>query len=137
MLRTVTTVTLLAVLSIALIGCETEDGALKTSSTNTPAARAPAENVLPCIDPKKEKGLKSTDTQVAVELTIRNKTKSEVTTHWLDETDGARIYYHDIPAGGEITQGTFQDHYWIILDKAEKPIGIYKATDEDAVIIVK
>ena len=132
MLRTVTAVTLLAVLSIALVGCGSEDKGLKTSSV-----KEPAENVLPRIDPKKEKGLKSTDTQAAVELTIRNKTKSEVTLHWLDETDGARIYYHDIPAGGEITQGTFEDHYWIILDKADKPIGIYKATDEDAVIIVK
>lgn len=136
-MRVVLTVTLLAAMSIVITGCEGRGPVTETSSTNTPTAKEPAENVLPRIDPSKEKGLVSTDTQIAVELTVRNKTKSEVTLHWLDETDGARIYYKDIPAGEEIFQGTFESHYWIILDKAEKPLGIYKATDEDGVIVIK
>jgi hypothetical protein len=121
-------------LSIAMLGCETGEG-VKTSSTGT--ARKPTENILPRIDPKKEKGLVSTDGGFPVVLTVRNKTKATITLHWLDETDGSRVYYKDIQAGGEVLQGTYEDHYWIVLDKKEKPIGIYKTPGEDGIILIK
>jgi|GEM_PF-3958611 len=70
-------------------------------------------------------------------LTIRNKTKSTVTLHWLDETDGSRVFYKEILAGGEDIQGTFEGHYWIVLDKAGKALGIYKTPGEDGVILIK
>jgi hypothetical protein len=118
---------------VAVSGCDL----LKPSGPEEPVVNKPTENILPRIDPKKEKGLVSTDTQTSVVLTVRNKTKSPVTLHWLDETDGARVYYKDVPAAGEVTQDTFEDHYWIILDKADKPLGIYKLSDKDGVIVVK
>jgi len=134
MFRTMLAVTLSVSLSIAMLGCET-GGPVKTSSTA--GAKEPAENILPRIDPKKEKGLVSPDGGFSVILTVRNKTKSTVTMHWLDETDGSRVFCKTIPAGGEIIQGTYKGHYWLILDKNKKPIGIYKTPDENGVIVIK
>ncbi len=123
--------TLAVSVSIAIVGCTGKSA--KTSSTNI----SPAENVLPRIDPKKEKGLVSPEGGLGVMLTIRNKTKSTVTLHWLDETDGSRVFYKEILAGGEDIQGTFEGHYWILLDKAGKALGIYKTPAEDGVILIK
>jgi hypothetical protein len=97
---------------------------------------AKGENILPRIDPMKEGKVKSKDTQVAVSITVRNLTKSEISLHWLDEDAGDRVHYKDIEAGGEVLQGTWQGHYWIVLDKNDKPLGIYKAPDKDGVIVV-
>jgi len=118
-------------LSIAMLGCETGD-TVKTSS-----AKGPAENILPRIDPKKEKGLVSPDTDLSVMLTVRNKTKSPISLHWLDETDGSRVQYKLIGPGAEVLQGTYEGHYWIVLDKDGKALGIYKTPDEDGVILIK
>ncbi len=123
-------------LLIAIVGCATGDQAVKTSSTGG-AAKKPAENILPRIDPKKEKGLVSPDTDLSVMLTVRNKTKSTISLHWLDETDGSRVQYKVIVADGEVLQGTYEGHYWIVLDKNEKPLGIYKTPDRDGVILIK
>ena len=118
-------------MSIAIMGCD-GGAAGKGSSVGV----KPGENVLPRIDPKKEKDLVSSDTDVAVTMTIRNMTKSTISLHWLDETTGDRFYYKDIKAGAEVVQETFQDHYWIILDKNAKPLGIYKAQDKDGVVVI-
>ena len=133
MFRIVLAVALSVSLSLAMLGCS-GDGSVKTSSAG---AKKPAEKVLARIDPKKEKGLVSDEGELSVMLTVKNKTKSKITLHWLDETDGSRVYYKEIPAGGEILQGTYKGHYWLILDKAGKPLGIYKTTENDGVIIVK
>lgn len=92
---------------------------------------------IPRIDPKKEKDLVSPDTDLLVTLTIKNQTKSEVSLHWLDETAGDRVPYKDIAAGKEVTQESYQGHYWIILDKDGKALGIYETPDKDGVILVK
>ncbi|MDP6544445.1 MAG: hypothetical protein QGH60_10675 [Phycisphaerae bacterium] len=134
MFRIVLAVTLSVSMSIAMLGCET-GGPVNTSSTA--GAKKPAENILPRIDPKKEKSLVSPDGDFGVTLTVKNKTKSTVTLHWLDETDGSRVYYKEIQAGGEVMQGTYEGHYWIILDKAEKALGIYKTPGDDGVILIK
>ena len=137
MFRIVMAVVLSASMSIAIVGCATGDQAGKASSTDVSAAKKPAENILPRIDPKKEKGLVSPDTGLSVTLTVRNKTKSTISMHWLNETDGSRVPYQSIVAGGEIIQGTYEGHYWIILDKAKKPLGIYKTPDKNGVIVIK
>ena len=138
MFRIVLAITVLVSLSIAMMGCATADKAVKTSSTGAAAAQKPAENILPRIDPKKEKGLVSADDSGAsVMLTVRNQTKSTITLHWLDETDGSRVHYKDIEAGAEILQGTYEGHYWIILDKTGKPLGIYKTPARDGVIVIE
>ena len=98
---------------------------------------ADATGGIPRIDPKKEKDLVSPDTDVLVTITVRNQTKSEVSMHWLDETAGDRVHYKDIPAGKEVTQETYQGHYWIILDKGGKALGIYETPGKDGVILVK
>ena len=116
MFRIVMAVTLLVSLSIAMVGCEPS---------------------MPRIDPSKEKGLVSLDTDVAVSITIKNKTKSPISLHWLDEGAGDRVHYKDIEAGAEVVQQTWKDHYWIILDKDGKALGIYKTTDKDGVIVIK
>jgi hypothetical protein len=95
------------------------------------------ENILPRINPEKEGKVKSKGTPVAVSITVRNLTKSEISLHWLDEDAGDRAHYKDIKAGGEVLQGTFQGHYWIVLDKNDKPLGIYKVPDKDGVIAVE
>ena len=92
---------------------------------------------IPRIDPKKENDLVSPDTDVLVTITVKNQTKSEVSMHWLDDTSGDRVHYKDIPAGGEVAQEAFQGHYWIIMDKGGKAIGIYETPDEDGVIVIK
>ena len=131
-------VVVLVSMSIAIVGCATGDQAGKASSAGVSAgAKKPAENILPRIDPKKEKGLVSPDTGLSVMLTVRNKTKSTISMHWLDETDGSRVQYKLIVADGEVIQGTYEGHYWIILDKNEKPLGIYKTPKEDGVIVIK
>ncbi len=79
----------------------------------------------------------SPDTEVMVTITVRKQTKSEVSMHWLEETAGDRVHYKDIPAGKEVTQETYQGHYWIILDKGGKALGIYETPGKDGVILVK
>ncbi len=110
-------VTLLVSLSIAMVGCD-------------PAG-------MTRIEPSKEKGLVSLDTDVSVSITVRNQTKSAISLHWLDEGAGDRVHYKDIEAGAEVVQETWKDHYWIILDKGGKALGIYKTTDKDGVIVIK
>ncbi len=101
------------------------------------AKKAKGENILPRINPKKEGKVKSRDTDVAVKLTIRNRTGSAISLHWLDEDAGDRVHYKDIDAGAEIVQETWADHYWVILDKKEKPLGIYLTNDKDGVIAIE
>ena len=128
-------VTLSVSLSIAIAGCVTSGQTGKTSSTA--GVEKAAGNPIPRIDPKKEKGLVSLDTDVAVSITVRNQTKSAISMHWLDETGGDRVHYRDIKAGAEVVQGTWKDHYWIILDKDGKPLGIYKTSHKNGVIVIK
>ena len=52
-------------------------------------------------------------------------------------SSGGRVYYKDIPPGEEVDQGTYHGHYWIILDKNKKPLGIYKSPGEDGIIIIE
>lgn len=130
MFKNVMILALVATMSIMVIGC---DGGAGGGGN---VGLKPGENALPRIDPKKEKDLVSSDTDVAVTMTVRNLTKGTISLHWLDETTGDRFYYKDIKAGAEVVQETFQDHYWIILDKNAKPLGIYKASDKDGVVVI-
>jgi len=129
MFRTVVALALLASLSIVMAGCENGEIA-----GGGPKIKG---NILPRIDPKKEKDLVSPDTDITVVLTVKNLTKGPVTMHWLDETAGDRVFYKDIKAGGEVVQETFQGHYWIILDKGGKALGIYETPAKDGIIVVK
>lgn len=128
-------------LSIAMVGCATDEPVATPEPAEKPPSTAgvekPAENLIPRIDPKKEKGLVSRDTAVAVSMTIRNQTQSPVSLYWLDEAAGERAYYKDIASGAEVVQETWKDHYWIILDKDDKPLGIYKTSDKDGVVVIK
>jgi len=94
-------------------------------------------NRIARISPAKEKDLVSPDTDVLVSITVINKTKSPISLHWLDETAGDRVHYKDIQAGAEVIQETFQGHYWIVLDKQDKPLGIYETPGKDGVILIK
>jgi len=135
MFRIVMAVALSVSLSIAIVGCATSDPPEKAPSTD--GVEKPAENLIRRIDPKNEKGLLSLDTAVAVSITIRNQTQSAVSLYWLDEVAGERVYYKDIQAGAEVVQETWKDHYWIIVDKDGKALGIYKTSDKDGVIVIK
>jgi len=104
MFRIVMAVALFVSMSIAVVGCD------PSTEVKTGTTKVTKENVLPRIDPKKEKDFVSTDTDVAVSITVRNKTKSAITLHWLDEMAGDRVHYKDIAAGAEVVQETFQDH---------------------------
>jgi|ETNmetMinimDraft_26_1059896.scaffolds.fasta_scaffold221738_1 hypothetical protein len=126
MLKSMMDLTLVLAVAGVMVGCATVEQATK-----------PGENVLPRIDPAKEGKLVSPDTQVGVDLTIRNTTKSAVTLEWLDEASGGRVHYKDVPAGEEVYQGTWQGHYWIVVNKKGKALGIYETPDKDGVIIVK
>jgi hypothetical protein len=142
-------VSLSVLLAVAMLGCDAGDGgtskiappdaptvAVKTPKVPEPP-KAPAENVVPRIDPKMEKGLISPDTEVMVTLTVRNKTAGTLTMYWLDEIDGERVPYRDVEAGKELLQDTWEGHYWIVVDQKGKNLGIYKTPSEDGVIIVK
>ncbi|MDP6543255.1 MAG: hypothetical protein QGH60_04640 [Phycisphaerae bacterium] len=131
MFRIVVALTLLVSLSIVMVGCV--DGGKAGNGSSVKAA----DNTIPRIDPKKEKDLVSPDTDVAVTITVKNQTKSPVSMHWLNETAGDRVHYHDIKAGAEILQETFQGHYWIILDKGGKALGIYETPAKDAILLIK
>ena len=128
-------VTLSVSLSTAIVGCIFNDDAPDTSSPTS--VGKPGENVLPCIDPKREGAVVSLDTDVAVSLTVRNETKSVISLYWLDEGAGDRVHYKNIKAGAEVVQATWKDHYWIVLDKDGKALGIYKTTDKAGVIVIK
>ena len=133
MFRIMMVLALTVSMSIAIVGCVDGGAAGKGSSVGV----KPGENALARIDPKKEKDCVSTDTDVTCMITVRNLTKSPISLHWLDETAGDRVHYENITAGAEVTKGTYQDHYWIILDKNSKPLGIYKAQDKDGVIVIR
>ena len=70
-------------------------------------------------------------------LQLTGGKKSAVTLEWLDEASGGRVHYKDVPAGEEVYQGTWQGHYWIVVNKKGKALGIYETPDKDGVIIVK
>jgi len=164
MFRTVTIVGLAMLLSVAMLGCETNDNTVQVETPKAPTVtvktpetpetpkvpqtpkvtvktpekpKAPTENIVLRIDPKLEKGLISPDTEVMVTLTVRNKTKGMLTMYWLDEIDGERVQYRDVEAGKELIQDTWEGHYWVIVDAEDKTLGIYKTPDKDGVIIVE
>jgi hypothetical protein len=131
MFKTVTILAVLASISIVIPGCsdQTPDAA--------PGAKVTGENIIPSMDLKKEKGLVSPDSKIDITITVRNKTKGTVTMYWLDEFDGERMLYNDIAPGAELDQHTYDGHYWIIADKNEKALGLYKMPKKDCIIIVK
>ncbi|MDP6633462.1 MAG: hypothetical protein QGG42_01015 [Phycisphaerae bacterium] len=96
-----------------------------------------SEYILPRIDPKKEEGIVAPGTDVAVSVTVRNQTAGKVSMIWLEESSGSRIHYHDIAPGSEVSQDTWEGHFWLILDKDEKALGIYRTPDRNGVIVVK
>ena len=132
MFRIVMAAALLVSMSILVVGCD--GGAAGNGSS---IGVKPGENPLPRIDPKKEKDCVSEDTDVTCMVTVRNMTKGPISLHWLDETAGDRVHYENIGAGEEVVKGTYENHYWIILDKNSKALGIYKAQDKDGVIVVR
>ena len=123
MLRIGVALTLLAALAVVQTGCATSGGVT-------------AGGLIPRIDPSKEKELKSPEDDVPVTIKIRNKRASQVQVFWIDY-EGARKHYSNVAAGAEVSQATFEGHYWIILDKDKKPLGIYETPGKDAVIEVK
>jgi hypothetical protein len=124
--------------SFVIAGCAMTDQAAKPAAkTSSAGTQKAGENVLPRIDPKKEKGIVKEGSDVSVELTVRNQTSGEVSLYWLDENTNERVHYHDINAGEELAQGTFEGHYWIILNKDKKALGLYEVLDKDGVIVVK
>ena len=131
MFKTVTILAVLASISIVIAGCSDQ------TPDASPAAKVTGENIIPSMDLKKEKGLVSQDSKIDITITIRNKTKGIVIMYWLDEFDGQRSYYHDIAPGAELEQHTYDGHYWIIADKKEKALGLYKMPKDDGIIIVK
>ncbi|MDP6526477.1 MAG: hypothetical protein QGH15_19870 [Kiritimatiellia bacterium] len=123
MFRTVTSLILLVALAVVMTGCATSMDMIGGKQ-------------LACIDPGKEKELKSPEDDVEATLTIENKTQSPIKLQWLDY-DGARVHYQNIAAGREAVQLTYVGHYWIILDAKDKPVGIYETTQADALIVIK
>ena len=134
MFRIVMAVALSVSVSIAMVGCVDGDQAGKISSAG---AVKPGENILPRIDPKKEKGIVAPGADVEVSITVRNQTKSKISMHWLEESTNDRVHYHDIKGGAEVKQGTWEGHYWLILDKDGKALGIYETPGKDGVIVIK
>jgi len=131
MFRIVMALALLVSLSIAMVGCDSPP-----VDTGGGGAKV-TENILPRIDPSKEKGIVAPGTDVAVSVTVRNQTKSAISMHWLEESTNERIHYHDITAGAEVSQDTWEGHYWLILDKGGKALGIYETPGKDGVIVIK
>jgi hypothetical protein len=116
--------TLLAALAVVQAGCVTVPGKA-------------AGGCIPRIDPGKEGQLKSPPDKLAVTITVKNQTASEVSVYWLDY-EGKRKHYSNVAAGKEVKQGTYEGHHWIIVDKAgNKPLGIYTTPNADAAIVVK
>jgi len=129
MFRTVMVTLVSAIVSTAIIGCD-------ASTVNT--GGKPGENILPRIDPKKEATIvEPATTDVEATVTVRNLTKSKISMHWLEESSGDRVHYHDVAAGKEVEQGSWEGHFWIILDKDGKPLGIYEVPGKDGVILIK
>jgi hypothetical protein len=131
MFRTVTILAVLASISIVIPGCSDQ------KPDAAPAAKVPGENIIPSMDLKKEKGLVSPDSKINIMITVRNKTKDAVSMFWLDETDGQRSFYYDVAPGTERNQHSYDGHYWIIADKNDKALGLYKMPKKDCIIIVK
>ncbi len=65
-----------------------------------------------------------------INLTFVNKTDTKVQLFWLN-TDGQRVNYGTIPAGGRKQQNTFAGHIWLVVDESNKVIAAYEAPDED------
>ena len=124
MFRIVMAVVLSVSLLIAMVGCE------------APALK-PGEYAIPRIDPKKEKGIAAPGTDVEVSITVRNQTRSKISVNWLEESTNERVHYHDVQPGAEVKQDTWEGHYWLILDKDGKALGIYETPDKDGVILIK
>lgn len=130
MFRIVVAVALAACVSIAVVGCVDGD----PSSAIT---LKPGEHAIPRIDPKKEEGIAVPGTDVELTITVRNGTGSKISMHWLEESTNDRVHYHDIEPGKEVSQDTWEGHFWLILDSNGKALGIYEAPDKDGVILIK
>lgn len=70
-----------------------------------------------------------------INLIFVNKTDNKVQLFWLN-TDGKRINYGTIPAGGRRQQNTFAGHIWLVVDENDKVIAAYEAPDEDCVCAI-
>jgi hypothetical protein len=124
MFRTAMALTLLTALAVVQAGCVTIPDRPRCAG-------------IPRIDPGRERYLRSPDDKLAVTITIKNKRAADVSVNWLDY-EGKRKHYSNVGAGKEVRQGTFEGHYWLILDKdSKKALGIYRTPNRDAAIVVK
>ena len=89
------------------------------------------------IDPAKEKTLKSPEDTDEVTISIRNETDASLKMYWIDNDGERKLYAGNIRAGKTIKQVTFPGHYWVITDKDDKALGIYKTPGKDGLIVVK
>jgi hypothetical protein len=91
---------------------------------------------LTLIDPAKEKNIRSGGNGLAVQLTFRNQSKTKVVVYWIN-TSGERVQYKEIKPGGQVLQGTYSGHYWLVVDPAGKALGMYKPANQDGLIIIR
>ena len=77
---------------------------------------------LTFIDPAKEKNIRSGGNGLAVQLTFRNQSKTKVVVYWIN-TSGERVQYKEIKPGGQVLQGTYSGHYWLVVYPAGKALG--------------
>jgi dipeptidyl aminopeptidase/acylaminoacyl peptidase len=67
-------------------------------------------------------------------LKFINRTDRPVKLVWIDAT-GERQDYGNVAANGESEQNTFVGHVWLVTDDADRPLGIFEATDKSVAVI--
>lgn len=69
-------------------------------------------------------------------ITIINRTDGEVRLFWLD-TEGGKKDYGAVAPGQRRVQHTFGGHVWLVLDAAGRAMGVFEATDDPGIAVVR
>ena len=91
---------------------------------------------LALIDPAREGKVRSGGNGLEIQLTFRNRSKTDILVYWID-TSGERVQYKEIKPGGQVEQRTYSGHYWLVVDHTDKALGIYKAENQDGLIHIR
>lgn len=82
--------------------------------------------ILAWVDPSEEKAMKSgRGLSRSMQLTVKNRSKIEIKTHWLD-WQGDRQARRSVKPGKQVVYTrTFEGHPWLITDTMGNALGVY------------
>lgn len=79
--------------------------------------------------------LRSTESSIPATIRFTNELTSGVVGYWID-FDGTAERYFELGPAGSMTQPTYQDHVWVVVDDRGRPLRTYtaKAGDQNVML---